>query len=131
MQLIALCRLGRDAELKTTSNGKAVLNMALAYNYGQRQDGQQPTQWLDVAMFGDRAEKVAPYFTKGTAIVAYINDVHVHTYQKKDGTQGVTLRGTLQSFEFAGGKSERSEPKPEAPKSPMQAIQDMDPDLPF
>lgn len=143
MQLIGLCRLGRDADLKQTNNGKDVLNVTLAYNYGQRVDGAQPTQWIDAAIFGERASKVAQYFTKGTAIVAYLTDVHVHTFQKKDGSTGSTLRATLANFEFCGKSASGSsgEPAPAAervavdkPKLPggFQDMKDDDPDgIPF
>lgn len=130
--LIALCRLGRDASLKETNTGKPVLNLALAYNYGR----EKQTQWLDVSMFGERAQKVAPYMTKGTSIVAYIDEVHVRTYAKKDGTQGASLSGILTSFEFAG-KSGGSSSEPADPaKAPAKAqlpgnFQDMEESIPF
>lgn len=130
MQLIGLCRLGRDASLKQTAAGKPVLQMAVAYNFGR----EKQTQWLDISLFGDRAEKVAPYMLKGTAILAYIEDVHVRVYQKKDGTQGASLSGILSSFEFAGKGGSSGEPAEVAPvaaKTPMQAVQDMDSDIPF
>jgi len=132
MMLVGLCRLGRDASLKQTSAGKPVLQMAVAYNYGREKE----TQWLDISMFGDRAEKVAPYMLKGTAIVAYIEDVHVRTYEKKDGTQGASLSGILSSFEFAGSKSGSSgEPAERAPVAAKPALpgafDDMSDSIPF
>ena len=134
MMLVGLCRLGRDASLKQTSAGKPVLQMAVAYNYGREKE----TQWLDISMFGDRAEKVAQYMLKGTAIVAYIEDVHVRTYAKKDGTQGASLSGILSSFEFAGKSSgssgEPAQPAPVAvPAKPALPgnFQDMDDQIPF
>ncbi len=131
--LVGLCRLGRDASLKQTSAGKPVLQMAVAYNYGREKE----TQWLDISMFGDRAEKVAPYMIKGTAIVAYIEDVHVRTYEKKDGTQGASLSGILSSFEFAGksaggSSGEPAQPAPVAAKPALPgAFDDMSDSIPF
>ncbi len=133
MQLIGLCRLGRDASLKQTSAGKPVLQMAVAYNFGREKE----TQWLDISLFGDRAEKVAPYMLKGTAIVAYIEDVHVRTYEKKDGTQGASLSGILSSYEFAGSKSDSRQTLETKPIDREQAkplpgnVQDMNDDIPF
>lgn len=133
-QLIGLMRLGRDASLKQTATGTTVLNLALAYNFGK----DKQTQWLDVSMFGARAEKVAPYMVKGTAILAYIDEIHVRTYQKKDGTQGASLSGILSSFEFAGksggSSGEPGEAAPAAaPAKPALPgnVQDMDDDVPF
>jgi single-stranded DNA-binding protein len=126
--------LGRDASLKTTAAGKPMLQLALAYNYGANKD----TQWLDVSAVGDRFEKLAQYFTKGTAIVAYLDNVHVRTYQKKDGTTGFSLSAMLRDFEFAGSKSSggsSSEPaSPAAVKEKLPGnVQDMADDelIPF
>lgn len=132
MQLIGLCRLGRDASLKQTAAGKPVLQMAVAYNFGR----EKQTQWLDISLFGDRAEKVAPYMLKGTAIVAYIDEVHVRTYAKKDGTQGASLSGILSSFEFAGKAGGSSgEPAEAAPVAAKPALpggfEDMEESIPF
>jgi single-strand DNA-binding protein len=131
MILCGLCRLGRDASLKQTSAGKPVLQMAVAYNYGREKE----TQWLDISMFGDRAEKVAPYMLKGTAIVAYIEDVHVRTYEKRDGTTGASLSGILSSFEFAGKSGSSGEPAERAPVAAKPALpgafDDMSDSIPF
>jgi single-stranded DNA-binding protein len=139
MLLVGLCRLGRNAELKTSAAGKPVLNMALAYNHGQNKE----TQWVEVAAWGERFEKLAQYFVKGTAIVAYLDNVHIRTYEKKDGSTGFSLSATLRDFEFTGKSAGSSgEPAREAdplprsvsglsPKTPMQAVQDMDSDIPF
>jgi single-stranded DNA-binding protein len=131
--LCGLCRLGRDAEIKYTSAHKPVMNMALAYNYGQNKD----TQWLDVAAFGERFEKLAQYFVKGTAIVAYLDNVHIRTYEKKDGSTGFSLSATLRDFEFAGSKSggssgEPAQPAPVASKPALPgAFDDMSDSIPF
>lgn len=102
--LIGLFTLGRDAELRTTSSGDQVASMALAYNYGRKgSDGKQPSQWVDAALWGDRAAKLIEYLTKGTQFFMQIDDLHVETYQKNDGTQGVKLVGRVGSIEFTRG----------------------------
>ena len=132
MILCGLCRLGRDASLKQTEGGTTVLQMTVAYNFGREKE----TQWLDLSMFGARAEKVAQYMLKGVAIVAYIEDVHVRAYAKKDGTQGASLSGILSSFEFAG-KSDSHQTREIKPIDREQAkplpgnVQDMNDDIPF
>lgn len=112
-KMIGLARLGRDAEVRHLQDGTAVANLALAFNYGKKVDGKQPTQWVDAALFGKRAESLAQYLTKGTAIVATLSDVHIETFEKKDGVQGFALRARMDDMEFAGGaqQSERA-PQP-------------------
>ena len=97
---IKLVRLGADAELKYLQNGNAVLNLSAAYNVGYG-DKKKP-QWLRLAMFGKRAETSAQHLTKGTAIVAQVQDLHIDTFDGKDGPVS-QLKGTLADFEFAGG----------------------------
>lgn len=48
MILTGLARLGRDASLRYTGNGDPVLEMALAFNYGQNDQatGKRPSQWI-------------------------------------------------------------------------------------
>lgn len=105
-QIVGIFRLGRDAELRYTPNGEAVANLALAYNYGKKpQDGNKPSQWLDAAIWGKRAEAMAQYLTKGGLIYCVINDPHIETFQGKNG-EGHKMVGTISEIEFAGGKSD-------------------------
>lgn len=62
----------RDAELRQTASGMAVLGFSVAVN--DRRKNQQTEQWedypnyIDCSMFGTRAEKIAPYLSKGTKV---------------------------------------------------------------
>jgi len=143
--LTGLFRLGRDAELRYTPEGNAVANLALAFNHGKKgADGNRPTQWVDAALFGKRAESLVDYLVKGAAIVATLQDPHIRTYEKKDGTLGYTLSGSILDLEFAGGgqQQQRSEPRqqqerPASPprqapqRQPADNLADMDSDIPF
>jgi single-strand DNA-binding protein len=136
MILTGLARLGHDISIRQTANGTPVGNLSLAFNYGMKRDGQQPTQWLEAAIYGDRAEKLAPYLTKGTLISVTLDDPHVETYEKRDGTSGVKLAARVVSLEFAGGKREEgAAPAPAQKQAAKPAlpggIQDMDSDIPF
>lgn len=103
MQLIGLVRLGRDAELRSLPDGTPVMNLAMAYNYGKKdQDGKRQTTWVDGAVFGNRAEALAQYMIKGQQLCVTIDDVHIRTYDKNDGSQGFSLSGTVSAIEFAG-----------------------------
>lgn len=136
--LTGLFTLGRDAETRVTPNGTTVVKLACAYNHGRKgDDGKRPTQWVDVSMFGKQAEALAPYLTKGKQVSLVIKDPHVRTYQKQDGTTGISLEGTADFDEFARGHpQEQSAPKP-APKPVQKAppassgFDDMEDDIPF
>lgn len=99
-----LIRLGADAELRETDNGKFV-SLQGAYDY--RSKGEDRTQWIDLVLTGPRAEKVQPHLKKGTQIVAYIDDVHVgNVFERTNGQKDAALRGRIVEFEFAGAKKE-------------------------
>lgn len=64
--------LTRDAELKQTTNGNAVLTFTLAVNepYKNPTTGtwDKRPNFFDCVMFGARAEKLAQYITKGSKV---------------------------------------------------------------
>lgn len=63
--------LTRDAELRQTASGMAVLGFSVAVNDRVKgEDGQWTDRpnFIDCSMFGTRAEKIAPYLSKGTKV---------------------------------------------------------------
>lgn len=139
--LVGLFTLGRDAELRTTSGGDQVASLALAYKYGRKgADGKTPSQWVDAALWGERAGKLIEYLTKGTQFFVQIDDLHVETYPKNDGTQGVKLVGRVGQIEFTRGqRTAAPAPAPRPPAAPPRqapaktgsGFDDMDDDIPF
>jgi single-strand DNA-binding protein len=127
--LTGLFRLGRDAEVRYTQGGDAVAQIALAYNYGRKgEDGKQPSQWIDASLWGKRAESLAQYLTKGSTISAVLSDVHIRTYEKKDGGQGFAMSARVLDLEFAGkpqGVQQQAKPAPKPAAKPASA------DVPF
>ena len=86
MKAFGLARLGRDAEIRTTSQGESVATLALAFSYGRKgSDGNRPTQWVDAALWGKRAEALAPYLLKGGLVSVSLEDVHIETFEGKNG----------------------------------------------
>lgn len=103
MHLIGPARLGKDAELRFMQDGTPVVNLALAFNYGPKAaDGKRATQWVEAALFGDRAEKFQQYLLKGTQIDVHLSDPHIETYTARDGSQGSKLVARLSHLEFVG-----------------------------
>lgn len=141
--LVGLFTLGRDAEIRTTANGDPVASLALAYNYGRKgQDGKTPSQWLDAALWGERATKLQEYLTKGRQFFVTIDDLHVETFTKRDNTQGVKLVGRIGQLEFTRGQNGQQQQAPaqrpaappaqqRPPAKPASGFEDMDDDIPF
>jgi len=122
MKANGLARIGKDAEVRYTPGGAAVANVSLAFTYGKKgDDGKRPTQWVDASLWGQRVESLAPYLTKGKQIVAYLEDVHIQTYIKGDGTQASKMAARIADLEFvAGGEQAEAKPKPQAAPAQQQ-----------
>jgi single-strand DNA-binding protein len=134
MKANGLARIGKDAEVRYTPGGAAVANVSLAFTYGKKgDDGKRPTQWVDASLWGQRVESLAPYLTKGKQIVAYLEDVHIQTYTKGDGTQASKMAARIADLEFvAGGEQAESQPKPKAQAAPANSgFDDFPDDVPF
>ncbi len=134
-KLFGLARIGRDAEVRRTAQDEPVASLSLAFTYGRKgEDGKRPTQWVDAALWGKRAEALSPYLLKGGLISVTLEDVHIETYTGAKG-EGVKLAGRVMDIELAGGSGERpaapaaQRPAPR-PAPASSGFDDMDSDLP-
>lgn len=134
MLTVGIARIGNEPVVRYTQDGKAVLDLSLAYNYGRKgQDGNYPTQWVKASLWGERGEKLQPYLHKGAQIFAQLADLHIETFTKKDGTQGFDLRARIENVQMVGERKEPREPAPhEQFQRPAQSnLGAMDDDIPF
>lgn len=112
MRLTGVGRLGQDAEVRYTKSGTAVASLSLAYDTGF--GDEKETTWVKGSLWGKRAETLAEYLTKGTAVDVTLDNVKLETWEKRDGSEGVTLRGDVVTLGFVGGgnKEKRQIDKP-------------------
>jgi len=116
-----------------------LLELSLAYNYGRKgEDGNFPTQWVKSTLWGDRCEKLQPYLLKGAQIFAQLEDLHIETYKKKDGSPGFDLRARIANIQLIGERKQESreaaphdqfQRRSSAPATP--AMDGLDDDIPF
>jgi single-strand DNA-binding protein len=67
--LIIAGTVGKDAELRRTGNGDAVLNFSVAVDQGKDKNGnKRETRWYDASLWGKRAESLQSYITKGSKL---------------------------------------------------------------
>lgn len=67
--LIIAGTVGKDAELRRTGNGDAVLGFSVAVDQGKDKNGQKrEAKWYDASIWGKRAESLQSYITKGTKL---------------------------------------------------------------
>lgn len=143
-------RLVHDASVRQAGqSGTPVCNFSLAVDVGW--GDRQETLWVDCALWGDRAEKLAPYLTKGKAVTV-AGDVGLRQFEKRDGSAGASItvnvqRVTLQSSSdkaagdtkpAAGGydmKAAEARENAAMPKQPPRAAvtadSELDDDIPF
>jgi single stranded DNA-binding protein len=106
-------RLGRDAELRQGDEpSKSVLNFSVAEDIGYGESKR--VQWWKCALWGKRAEALAPYLTKGTPVTVFGNP-ELREYQKKDGTQGAELNVRVTEIALQGRGQERDADQTAAP----------------
>jgi single-strand DNA-binding protein len=102
-------RLGKDAETRFTTSGLKVTTLTLATNI--RKGKEDVTVWWRVTIWGDRYDKMAPYFKKGTALIV-IGDMHKpEIWTDKEGRPQVSMEMTAEIVRFSpfGGSGERTQ----------------------
>ena len=80
-QVTVMGRLSGDMEVKSTQNGKVVGNFSIPCT--EKWQGGEHTEWFNCKLWGDRAQKIQQYMTKG---------------------KNVLVTGTLKSREHDGKK---------------------------
>lgn len=95
--------LGKDAELRWTQGGRAVLNFSVADSKSRKLDnGEWETlaeQWLNCAVWGDLAEFYAEKLKRGARVTVY-GDFMSRKYEAKDGTPGTSLDVTVKGIDI-------------------------------
>lgn len=120
MKMIGLARLGRDAEVRYTATNDPVATLALAYNYGRKDEaGQRPTQWIKASLWGERAEKLAEWLTKGREILVELDDVHGEQYEGQNGI-GFNIVARVANLHFTAGGGDRQDNGGQQQRAPAQ-----------
>lgn len=100
--------LTRDAELRQTASGMAVLGFSVAVN--DRRKNTQTEQWedypnfIDCSMFGTRAEKIAQYLSKGTKVA--IEGKLRWSQWERDGQKRSKIEVVVDEIEFMTSRSD-------------------------
>lgn len=101
--------LTRDPELRYTPGGLAVASFGIAVNRTwTSKTGEQKDEvcYVDVSIFGRRAEVVGEYFSKGSPIFIE-GRLQFNQWETKEGQKRNTLRVIAENFQFIGGGAGR------------------------
>ena len=105
-------RLTKEVTLKKGNDGKTYGYFDLAIdNPRKEQDGTRGSSFFPVKIFGQSAETMAKFTTKGSAI-AITGSIQQRNFLRTDGTKGSTYEVYADSVEFLDSKPVEA-PSPE------------------
>lgn len=137
--------LTRDPELRVTPNGNNICKFSVATSRTfKTQDGDQreETTFVDIDVFGRRAEVIAKYFTKGKPILVE-GRLKLDQWENQSGEKRSKLLVVLENFSFVGSRDdsqtsggyEENTPPPRTQSPPKDkatvADKDVDDEVPF
>lgn len=118
-KVILVGNLGRDPEVRYTSDGSAVttLNIATSESWKDQQGQQQErTEWHKVVLFGRLAQIAADYVKKGSQV--YVEGkLQTRKWQDQNGQDRYSTEIVGQQMQMLGSRPEygsKSEPMPPA-----------------
>lgn len=125
--LTAIGRIGKDAELKYTAKGDAICNFSLVVNsgFGDKQIGT----WWRCAIFGKRAETLAPMLLKGLQVGVSGEPTNT-PYTAKDGAEKYSLDLRVNDVTLLGNKGDASA-RPAQTSQPQAQDAEFDDQIPF
>lgn len=104
--------LGKDPELRSTSSGMQVLSFSMCVSTRVKRNGEweDKPNWVPVSMFGQRAESVSRYLTKGSH-VAVAGRINQNTWER-NGEKHSRLEVIAEDIDFTGS-AKRDDAPPE------------------
>ena len=101
-------RLTRDPELRYGANNNAVMRTAIAVDRTfANQNGEREADFINITAFGNRAETMKKYLTKGSQI-AVSGRIQTGSYDDKDGKKVYTTDVIIDEFQFLDSRSSRN-----------------------
>lgn len=99
--------LTRDAELRTTASGTAVLSIGVAVNDRRRNaqgEWEDYANFVNCVMFGSRAEKISQYLKKGQK-VGIEGKLRWSQWETNDGQKRSKLEVLVDDLEFLSSRN--------------------------
>ena len=94
-------RLGADAQVKKTPNGKTYMEMSVAVTTGY--GDYKKTLWIKVKQWGERVNNIVNIFTKG-ALVSACGEPSINEWDGKDGTHHASLEVNCMNVQILSSK---------------------------
>ena len=101
-------RLTRDPELRYTSSNLATMRTSIAVDRQFVRDGEERgADFINLVAFGNRAETMKKYLTKGSQI-AVDGRIQTGSYDGADGKKVYTTDVIVENFQFLDSKGSRN-----------------------
>ncbi len=100
-------RLTRDPDLRYGANNNAVMRTSIAVDRQfTNQSGEREADFINIVAFGNRAETMKKYLTKGSQI-AVSGRIQTGSYDGQDGKKVYTTDVIIDEFQFLDSKASR------------------------
>ena len=100
-------RLTRDFDLRYGANNTAVARTSIAVDRQfSNQNGEREADFINIVAFGNRAETMKKYLTKGSQI-AISGRIQTGSYDASDGRKVYTTDIVIEEFQFLDSKGSR------------------------
>ncbi len=101
-------RLTRDPELRYTSSNLATMRCSIAVDRQFAREGEERgADFINIVAFGNRAETMGKYLTKGSQI-AVDGRIQTGSYDGADGKKVYTTDVDVENFQFLESKGSRN-----------------------
>ena len=101
-------RLTRDPELRYTSSNLATMRCSIAVDRQFVREGEERgADFINIVAFGNRAETMGKYLTKGSQI-AVDGRIQTGSYDGQDGKKVYTTDVVVENFQFLDSKGSRN-----------------------
>ena len=106
-QVIIVCNLGRDPEMRYLQSGVPVCNFTVAVNQisGSAENRTEKTVWFRVAAWRELGERCSQYLAKGRQVMV-IGTVDARAYTDNSGQPQATLELTARDVRFLGSRED-------------------------
>ena len=94
-------RLGADAQIKRTPNGKTYMEMSVAVTTGY--GDYKKTLWIKVKQWGERVNNIVGIFTKG-ALVSACGEPSINEWDGKDGSHHASIEVNCMNVQILSSK---------------------------
>lgn len=112
--------IGRDPELRQTQGGTQVLTFSLAVSDRKRnpQSGEweEVTNWIPCVVFGNRAESLSRFLSKGMKC-AVEGKLRQSSYKDKSGQNRSKIEVIVDEVEFMSGSKAQNQPQSQQPNN--------------